>query len=171
MRFGLFTYGGGWSIVAQMDQLYVQKKKIITSEELLDLVSVAKSIPGTMIANVAMLFGYRTAGLFGGVICVFGMCFPPMAVLVLISFFYEAFRDNYWVSAAMQGMQAAVVPIIASVAVNLLKGSLKYPPCVVIIGISTLIYLFADIHPVLLVVFGAVAGLLMGEYYERKERK
>ena len=66
MRFGLFTYGGGWSIVAQMDQLYVQKKKIITSEELLDLVSVAKSVPGTMIANVAMLFGYRAAGLAGG---------------------------------------------------------------------------------------------------------
>lgn len=157
--------------MAQMDQLYVQKKKIITSEELLDLVSVAKSIPGTMIANVAMLFGYRAAGLLGGFVCVFGMCFPPMAVLVVISFFYEAFRDNYWVSAAMQGMQAAVVPIIASVAVNLLKGSLKYPPCVVIIGISTLMYLFADIHPVLLVVFGGIAGLLMGEYYERKERK
>ena len=171
IRFGLFTYGGGWSIVAQMDQLYVQKKKIITSEELLDLVSVAKSIPGTMIANVAMLFGYRAAGLVGGIICVFGMCLPPMAVLVVISFFYGAFRENYWVNAAMQGMQAAVVPIIASVAVNLLRGSVKYPPCIAIIGFSTLIYLFADIHPVLLVVIGAVAGLLMGEYYERKEQK
>ena len=156
--------------MAQMDQLYVQKKGIITSEELLDLVSVAKSIPGTMIANVAMLFGYRSAGLLGGILCVFGMCFPPMAILVVISFFYGAFRDNYWVSAAMQGMQAAVVPIISSVAVNLLKGSVKYPPCVLIIAVSTAIYLFADIHPVLLVVFGALAGLIMGEYYERKER-
>lgn len=171
MRFGLFTFGGGWSIIAQMDQLYVQKKKVITSEELLDLVSVAKSIPGTMIANAAMLFGYRAAGLPGGILCVFGMCFPPMAVLVLISFCYGAFRDNYWVNAAMHGMQAAVVPIIASVAVNLVKGSMKYPPCVVIIIASTLIYLFADIHPVLLVVFGAIVGLLMGEYYERKEHK
>ena len=37
MRFGCFTFGGGWSIIAQMQQLYVQKKKVITSQELLDM--------------------------------------------------------------------------------------------------------------------------------------
>ena len=55
LRFGVFTFGGGWSIIAQMQQLYVEKKKVITSQELLDLTSVAKSMPGTLIANVAML--------------------------------------------------------------------------------------------------------------------
>ena len=65
MRFGCFTFGGGWSIIAQMQQLYVEKEKVITSEELLDLTSVAKSLPGAMIANVAMLYGYRAAGLAG----------------------------------------------------------------------------------------------------------
>ena len=168
MRFGLFTFGGGWSIIAQMQQLYAEKKKVITSEELLDLVSVAKSLPGTMIANVAMLYGYRVAGLAGGLICVFGMCMPPMAVLIVISFFYAAFRDNYWVNAAMLGMQAAVVPIIANAAINLVKGSIKYPPCVLVVAASVGLYLFADINPVLLVIIGVFAGLLIGGYYERK---
>lgn len=27
IRFGLFTFGGGWSIIAQMQQLYVEKKR------------------------------------------------------------------------------------------------------------------------------------------------
>ncbi len=36
MKFGLFTFGGGWSIVAQMQKLYVEQEKVITSEELLD---------------------------------------------------------------------------------------------------------------------------------------
>ena len=152
-----------------MQQLYVERKKTITSEELLDLVSVAKSIPGTMIANVAMLYGYRVLGLPGGLICVFGMCAPPMVVLVIISFFYASFRDNYWVNAAMMGMQAAVVPIIAGAAKNLIKGSAKYPPCIAVIAVSTALYLFADIHPVLLVVIGLISGLLIGGYYERKE--
>lgn len=128
MRFGCFTFGGGWSIIAQMQQLYVEKKKVITSEELLDLTSVAKSLPGTMIANVAMLYGYRAAGLAGGFVCVFGMILPPLLILIAISFCYNAFRNNYWVVAAMEGMQAAVVPIIASAAINLAKGSVKYPP-------------------------------------------
>lgn len=171
MRFGLFTFGGGWSIIAQMQQLYVEEKNTMTSEELLDLVSVAKSIPGIMIANVAMLYGYRVAGLLGGVVCVLGMCLPPMIVMILISLFYAAFRNNYWVNAAMLGMQAAVVPIIANAARNLIKGSAKYPPCVLVILASMALYLFAEINPVLLVIMGVVCGLLIGGYYERKEER
>ena len=151
-----------------MQQLYVERRKTITSEELLDLVSVAKSIPGTMIANVAMLYGYRVHGLIGGLVCVVGMCAPPMVVLMIISFFYTAFRDNYWVNAAMMGMQAAVVPIIAGAAKNLIKGSAKYPPCVIIILASTALYLFVELNPVLLVVGGVIGGLLIGGYYEGK---
>lgn len=169
VRFGCFTFGGGWSIIAQMQQLYAEKEKSITSQELVDLVSVAKSLPGTMIANVAMLFGYRTAGLAGGFLAVFGMVLPPMAVMIVVSFGYQAFRDNFWVSAAMSGMQAAVVPIIGSAAIHLVQGSFRYKPCYLIAGISAAVYLFADLSPIVLVLCGAVLGILICEYYERKE--
>ena len=117
IRFGCFSFGGGWSIIAQMRQLYVKKKHVITDEELLDLTSVAKSLPGTMIANVAMLYGYRAGGLPGGFLSVFGMVFPPMVILIAVSFFYQAFRGSYWVMAAMEGMQTAGIP--GAIAANL----------------------------------------------------
>lgn len=154
-----------------MQQLYVDNKKSMTSEELLDLVSVAKSVPGTMIANVGMLYGYRVHGLAGGLVCLVGMCLPPMLVMLLISAFYSAFRDNYWVNAAMMGMQAAVVPIIASAAGNMIKGTVQYPPCAIVIVASTVLYLFLEINPVLLVVMGVICGLLIGGYYEGMEAK
>ena len=37
MKFGLFTFGGGWSIVAQMQKRYVEQQGLLTQEELLDL--------------------------------------------------------------------------------------------------------------------------------------
>ena len=92
MKFGLFTFGGGWSIVAQMQKRYVEQQGLLTQEELLDLTSVGRSLPGTMIGNVAMLFGYRMAGFWGGVACVVGMVTPPMAVLTVITLFYSAVR-------------------------------------------------------------------------------
>ena len=168
-RFGCFTFGGGWSIVAQMQQLYVEKKKTMTGEELLDLTSVAKSLPGVMIANVAMLYGCRTAGIPGGLACVFGMSAPPLLIMILLSFCYNAFRTNYWVMAAMEGMQAAVVPIIFSVAVGMVKSSIKYPPCVLVMLLCLALYLFFHINPIFLVLIGMVSGLLIGEYYERRE--
>ncbi|MGN0982774.1 MAG: chromate transporter [Candidatus Limivicinus sp.] len=171
MRFGCFTFGGGWSIIAQMQQLYVQKKKVITAAELLDLTSVARSLPGTMIANVAMLYGYRMAGIPGGLICVFGMIVPPLVILILISFCYSAFRTNYWVMAVMEGMQAAVVPIIASAAIGLVKGSVKYPPCILVMLLCLGLYLFFDVSTICLVLIGVASGLLIGGYYEKKEAR
>lgn len=70
---GWFTFGGGWSIVAQMQSDYVEKKQTLTADELLDIVSVARSLPGTMIGNVAYLFGYHQAGVVGGVLSVLGI--------------------------------------------------------------------------------------------------
>lgn len=171
VRFGCFTFGGGWSIIAQMQQLYVEKRQVITSQELLDLTSVAKSLPGVMIANVAMLYGYRVGGLLGGLVCVFGMCTPPMVVLIVISFFYQAFRTNYWVMAAMEGMQAAVVPIILGAAVGLAKGSVQYPPCYAIIAVCLALYLFTSLNPIVLVLIGMVSGLIVGAAYAGKEAR
>lgn len=151
-----------------MQQKYVADDQQLTSEELLDMVSVGKSIPGMMITNVAILFGYRSAGLAGGIVCVIGMCLPPLVILVFLSLFYNAFRENYWVNAAMMGMQAAVVPIIANAARALAKGSVTYPPCVVVVLLSTTLYLLADINPVFLVLMGGIMGLLISSYYERR---
>ena len=152
-----------------MRQLYVEKRQVITDEELLDLTSVARSLPGTMIGNVAMLYGYRVAGLVGGLMCVLGMVIPPMIILICISFFYNAFRSSYWVTAAMEGMQAAVVPIIAGAALGMVKGSIKYSPCVIVVLVSFALYIFFQVSAVYLVLMGVAAGLLIGEYYERKE--
>ena len=58
-KIGLFTFGGGWSIVTQMQNEFVDKRRWVTEEELLDMVSVGRSLPGIMIANISVLFGYR----------------------------------------------------------------------------------------------------------------
>ena len=127
-QFGCFTFGGGWSIVAQMQKLYVEKEKTITSQELLDITSVGRSLPGTMIGNVAMLYGYRAAGILGGIACVIAMVTPPMIVLSLITYFYTLFKENLWVMSAMTGVRAAIVPIIASAGRQYGKGSLPLSP-------------------------------------------
>lgn len=171
VKFGCFTFGGGLSIISQMQQLYVEKRKTISAEELLDMYSVARSLPGTMIGNVGMLYGYREAGLLGGIICVLGMCSSPMIILALISLFYDVIRTNYWVSAAMEGIQAAVPAIIGSAGYALAKGSVKNWAAVLIAVTTAVLYLIFQISVVYFILFGVVCGLIMGEVRERKEAK
>ncbi len=168
IRFGIFTFGGGLSIVAQMQQLYAQERKTCTDDELLDMVSVAKTLPGTMICNTAMLFGSHVAGPRGGLVAVFGMSLPPLVLMIVVSFFYKAFRENFWVVAAMAGAQAAVPPVILAAALGMVKGSIKNTPCLLVTMFCTVLYLAFEINTIVLVLIGMVSGLLMSEYYERK---
>lgn len=167
-KLGCFTFGGGWSIVAQMQRIFVEEKKTITEEELLDLSSVGRSLPGVMIGNVAMLYGYRCYGVLGGFVCVFGLMLPPMILLSAITLFYTTFRDNLWIAAAMNGVRSAVVPIIISAAFGMVKGAFKYPPCVVVMLVTLALYLLFDLNCIYLVLIGAVCGILISEYYERR---
>lgn len=167
-KFGCFTFGGGWSIVAQMQQVYAREKKLMGEEEILDLAAVGKSVPGTMIGNVAMLFGYRMGGYLGGLACVLGMIIPPFLVLAAVTVFYGAIRGNPWVAAAMTGIRAAVAPIIFSAAVGMFQGAFSYPPCFVIAAAALVLYLGLGVSGVWLMLGGAVCGLALCEYYERR---
>ena len=166
--FGCFTFGGGWSIVAQMQKTFVEKEKSITTQELLDIVSVGRSLPGTMIGNVAMLYGYRCAGALGGAACVLGMILPPLLILTVITYFYSLFKSNTHVAAAMTGVRAAIVPIIFSAAYGMLKGAFKFPACYLMAAAAFALYFFLNVSCVLLVVIGLVFGLAVSEFYERR---
>ena len=168
LKFGAFTFGGGWSIVAQMKELYVDREHIITNEELLDITSIGRSLPGTMIGNIAMFFGHRMAGFFGGIACMLGMITVPMIILILITSFYTAFQNNLWVASAMRGVRTAVAPVILSALMGMVKSAFKFPPCYVIALAMFGLYFFLRMSPVWLVVIGAVLGLIMCECYERR---
>ncbi len=169
LKFGLFTFGGGWSIVAQMQKLYVEKRKVITSQELLDMTSVGRSLPGTMIGNIAVLFGYSQCGIPGALVCLFAMILPPFLVLLVVGTFYTTFKSNYWVAAAMGGIRCAVVPIILTAAFNMVKGAFKYPACYAVTIICVILYLAFNVSCVYLVILGAISGWLISLFYAHKE--
>ncbi|SFG18983.1 chromate transporter [Oribacterium sp. WCC10] len=171
LKFGLFTFGGGWSIVAQMEKIYVSDRKDISSQELIDLTSVGRSLPGTMIGNIAVLFGYSQRGIPGALVCLFGMILPPFIVLLIVASCYTAFRTNYWVAAAMSGIRCAVVPIIMSAALKMINGAFRFPPCYFVTILCVILYLVFDVNCIYLVILGSIFGLLISEIYQRKEAR
>ena len=161
-----FTFGGGWSIVAQMQKDYVDEKKELTSEELLDIVSVGRSLPGTMIGNVAYLFGYRQAGALGGVVAVVGMVLPPMLILSVLTYCYVMFKDNVWASKMLAGVRAAVVPIILSAALKLRNGAFPNKICYALCIGGCILNVVFGVNCVLVILLGVLAGILMGKKKE-----
>ena len=67
IKIGAFTFGSGWSIIAQMEREFVDERGWMTKSDLLELIAVGKSLPGIMVANITLLFGYQMAGALGGI--------------------------------------------------------------------------------------------------------
>lgn len=160
LKIGLFTFGGGWSIVAQMQKEYVDTRGWLTKEELLDIVAIGRSFPGIMVVNTAVMLGYSIGGVKYALLCAFGMSFPAFVVMSVVTTFYTAFRENPWVARAMVGVRAAVVPIIVSSCLGMRKSAIKDWVGLVIAAAAFLL-LTARVSNIYIIFAGGVAGLLV----------
>ncbi|MBQ6526909.1 MAG: chromate transporter [Clostridia bacterium] len=161
-RIGWYTFGGGWSIVAQIQHDYVERRKVMTDEELLDLTSIGRSMPGIMIANIALLFGYRTAGVAGALLSLLGMTLPSVILLSLITVAYASFRENEYVSYAMNGIRACVVPIILCASKKLFLAGLKGPVSYLILAAGFVLFYFLNMNGALMILLAGIVGLVIG---------
>lgn len=162
VKIGCFTFGGGWSIVAQMQKEFVEKRKWITKEELFDFTAIGKSLPGTMIGNCSFLFGYHVGGFVCAAAAVCGIITVPLIILSVIVPFYTAICDNKIVSMVMVSVRAAVIPIMIQVAANLFPSIPKKLYAGFIMVAAFAAYVFLGASAVWIIVFGALAGLVLG---------
>ena len=162
-KIGWFTFGGGWSIIAQVQRDYVEKKQLITDEELMDMTSIGRSLPGIMVTNVSFIFGYHLAGVPGAVLSIIGMVIPSLLVLCVVTGFYAQFRSNVYVVRAMTGVRAAVVPIMLHAGYKLRKSSLQDNYNKLIMLVVLALCLFTNLNKIMIIIAGALIGLVIRE--------
>lgn len=142
----------------------METDKTVGSEELLDIVSVGRSLPGTMIGNVAYLFGYHQAGFFGGLAALLGMIFPPMLILSVLTFCYSQFQNNPYVVKMLTGVRAAVVPIILAAALKLSKTAISDRFSLALCIAACVLNVCFQVNCVVLILCGLAIGLVVGRY-------
>ena len=120
-----FTFGGGYVIVSLLKKKFVDEYHWIENDEMLDLVAIAQSAPGAIAVNGAIVVGYKLAGIIGAFVAVIGAIIPPFVIITILAMCYQAFRDNWLISQMLEGMQAGVGAVIASVVWDMGSGITK----------------------------------------------
>lgn len=157
-----FTFGGGYVIVSLMKKKFVDELHWIEEKEMLDLVAIAQSSPGAIAINGAIVVGYKLAEIVGVLVSIIGTVIPPFVIIALLSVCYNAFRTNELVSQMLEGMQAGVGAVIASVTYEMGAGIVKEKD-----GISLLIMAGAfvascvfEVNVVYIVIICGLLGVL-----------
>lgn len=167
-----FTFGGGFVIITFMKQKFVDKLHWIDEQEMLDLTALAQSSPGAIAVNAAILVGWRVAGFPGMLAAVTGTIIPPVIILSTISFFYNSFADNYYISVILKGMQAGVAAVIIDVVCSLGANVFAAKSYLnLIIMISAFIAAFCFKVNVIYIILGAALIGILKEYKTARKEK
>ena len=136
LKIGLFTFGGGYAMIALLENEFVAKKKWIEKDEFLDVAAIAESTPGPIAINAATYIGFKNAGIVGSIIATLGICIPSFVIIYAISLFFDAFLSLTWVAYAFKGIQICVVYLILSAGLKMLKQMKKTAFNIIIILIT-----------------------------------
>ena len=112
-KIGLFTFGGGMSMLPMLQRELVESKKWLTEEEILNYFAIGQCTPGIIAVNVATFCGYKRAGLSGAIVSTIGIVCPSWIVITLIAGSISRFSDIVWIQRAMKGVYVAVAALLA----------------------------------------------------------
>lgn len=171
LKIGLFTFGGGYAMIALLENEFVAKKKWLEKDEFLNMAAIAESTPGPIAINASTYIGYKNAGVVGSLFATVGVCIPSFVIIYIISLFFDAFLSLTLVSYAFRGIQICVVYLILSAGLKMLKETektvfniaiLSVTLCVMVL-LSVLAVNFSTVFYILISGVVGVAVYLLGK--------
>lgn len=156
------TFGGGFVIVSLMKKKFVDEKKWLDEDEMLDITAITQSSPGPLPVNASVIIGYRMAGIPGSLAAVFGTILPPMIIISLISLCYEQFGTNEVVALALQVTRAGVAAVILDVTLNLAGNIIRLNNkfYLSMMGICFILVVFFHVSAMVIILSCLVIGVL-----------
>lgn len=117
---GLFAVGGG---LATLPFLYEISAKTgwFTAHDIADMIAVSEATPGPIGINMATYVGFKTLGIFGGIISTLGLICPSVIIIIIISKVLNKFRDSVIVSRIFYALRPASTALIAAAGLAVAK--------------------------------------------------
>jgi len=166
LKIGAFTFGGGYAMIALIENEFVSKKGWIDRDEFLDMTAIAESTPGPIAVNSATYIGFLVGGVPGSLLATLGVCLPSFLIIYLISLFFDAFLSLTLVAKAFRGIQVCVIYLILSAGIRLFKSMKKDAASVVIfsaviIGMLAVSLFSLNFSTIFFILISGTAGLVL----------
>ena len=176
-KIGIFNFGGGYAMLALIQNEVVTVHGWITIQEFTDIVAVSQATPGPLGINVATYAGYTAVmnagfapwlAIIGAILASFATILFPFLLMIFISHFLLKNKNNPHIINIFYFLRMAIVGVIASIVIQLLTpetlGNWSLQPTQVVVSCIILITVFIatyryKISPILLLLLSGLAGL------------
>jgi len=162
VRITSLVLGGGYAIIAAAQEEFVRRRKWLTEDDVLEMITVTQTVPGILACNSAVYVGWRLGGLPGAVAALIGAILPSLVIIMGIAAAISRVQNIVAmpvVRGAFIGLIACIVGMVAATAVRMWKKVMREPLSYVIaagcfVGLSVF-----KVHPALLIAGAIVLGI------------
>ena len=160
-RIAALVLGGGLAMLPVIEETFVNKKKLLTNEELLDVVALTQTVPGIIAANAAVSIGMKVAGFAGALAALAGAILPSFVIILIIAILFPSLspENKYWLGA-FAGIRAGVTGLILVTAWKLGRKTFT-GMAEALLAAALLIAALAGVNPGLVI----IAAIFCGSVY------
>lgn len=175
---GLFAIGGGLATLPFLVDMG-EATGWFTQTDISNMVAISESTPGPLGINMATYIGFQIssnygtlAGVAGAIIAPFGVVAPSLIIIIIVSKILSRFKDSKYVQYAFYGLRAASFGLIVSALISVARiaflgtestfsfESMNWLCLVLSVIIFAVSMKFKKVHPIMLIVFAAVMGII-----------
>lgn len=178
LKIGIFTFGGGYSMIALIQNEVVEKQGWMTAQEFTDILAISQMTPGPVGINTATYAGYTAVvnmglpvwqGVLGSLLASLAVILLPIAAMLLVHSYLSRHRDNPLIAQVLRTLRLTVVGLIAAAALLLLTAESFGTPglnlqFVVSLTVFAVVFYLSVRHrtsPILLIVASGLVGLIV----------
>ena len=157
LKIGAVVFGSGYVLLAFLQTEFVERLRWLTEKQLLDAVAVGQFTPGPLSAT-ATFIGYVVAGWSGAVVATVGIFLPGFLLVAMSGPFLPRLRRSAVAAAALDGVVAGSLALMAVVAMQLARGSIVDRRTLIVFGVSLIALLRFRVDSAWVVAGAAVVG-------------
>lgn len=157
LKLGLVVFGSGYVLLAFLRADLVAPG-IISDRQLLDAVAVGQVTPGPVFTTATFL-GYLLAGVPGAVVATVAVFLPSFVLVGLTHPLVSRIRRSAVLGAALDGVTAAALGLMAAVTIELARVAIVDPFTLAAFAGGLIVLVASRVNPVVVLAAGAIAGL------------
>jgi chromate transporter len=155
------AFGGPQAHIAILLREFVEKRKYVTEEELMELNALAQLLPGPSSTQTLVGIGWKVGGLSLAIITFLIWILPSAMIMGAIAIFYKSFAGRNHIADVLRYIQPMAIGIVAYATYTFAKRCLKTESSVMLaVGslMVTLILQNAYAFPILILLGGIISS-------------
>ena len=163
LTIGAIAFGGGYAMLPLFERVIVDDRGWLSMALFTDMIAISQITPGPIAINSATFIGFNMAGVLGALVSTIGVIFIPVSLVIIVSKYYNAFKNSTVVKGLFTGLRPALVGLIVASAFSVAENAIIDLWGILLLGITFILIAKLKFHPIIVIIFSGLVGMLV--YY------